>query len=49
MSDELIIRPIELADFDQVWPIIEGVVQAQETYAFDPQMEFPPTFPSIGS
>lgn len=38
MSDELIIRPIEAADFDQVWPIIEGVVQAQETYAFDPSM-----------
>ena len=39
MSDELIIRPIEAADFDQVWPIIRDVVQAQETYAFDPDMD----------
>ena len=39
MSDELIIRPIEPADFDQVWPIIRDVVQAQETYAFDPNMD----------
>jgi GNAT superfamily N-acetyltransferase len=39
MSDTLTIRPIEAADFDQVWPIIEGVVQAQETYAFDPHMD----------
>lgn len=40
MSDaELRIRPLEAADFDQVWPIIEGVVQAQETYAFDPDMD----------
>ena len=39
MSDELIIRPIEAADFDQVWPIIRDVVQAQETYAFDPNMD----------
>ena len=35
----MIIRPIEAADFDQVWPIIEGVVQAQETYAFDPHTD----------
>lgn len=33
------IRPITEADFDQVWPIIREVVQAQETYAFDPEME----------
>ena len=39
MSGELIIRPIEVADFDEVWPIIESVVQAQETYAFDPYMD----------
>jgi len=39
VSDELIIRPIEAADFDQVWPIIRDVVQAQETYAFDPNMD----------
>jgi ribosomal protein S18 acetylase RimI-like enzyme len=34
----LTIRPITRADFDQVWPIIREVVQAQETYAFDPHM-----------
>ncbi|MFG0586378.1 GNAT family N-acetyltransferase [Pseudomonas sp. zjy_9] len=40
MSDaELRIRPLEAADFDQVWPIIRDVVQAQETYAFDPDMD----------
>lgn len=40
MSDaELRIRPLEAADFDQVWPIILDVVQAQETYAFDPDMD----------
>lgn len=35
----LVIRPITAADFDQVWPIIRDVVQAQETYAFDPDMD----------
>ncbi|MGE8358465.1 N-acetyltransferase family protein [Pseudomonas sp.] len=35
----LTIRPITAADFDQVWPIIRDVVQAQETYAFDPAMD----------
>ncbi|MFY1021417.1 GNAT family N-acetyltransferase [Ectopseudomonas khazarica] len=40
MSDaELRIRPLEAADFDQVWLIIRDVVQAQETYAFDPDMD----------
>ena len=33
------LRPITEADFDQVWPIIREVVQAQETYAFDPEMD----------
>lgn len=33
------IRPIAEDDFDQVWPIIREVVQAQETYAFDPDMD----------
>lgn len=33
------IRLISDADFDQVWPIIHEVVQAQETYAFDPRMD----------
>ena len=38
-TTELTIRPIEAADFDQVWPIIRDVVQAQETYAYDPAMD----------
>lgn len=33
------IRPITAADFDQVWPIIQAVVQNQETYALDPAMD----------
>ncbi|MBA1250714.1 GNAT family N-acetyltransferase [Pseudomonas luteola] len=33
------IRPITAADFDQVWPIIQAVVQSQETYALDPAMD----------
>lgn len=33
------IRPITSTDFDQVWPIIREVVQARETYAFDPEMD----------
>jgi ribosomal protein S18 acetylase RimI-like enzyme len=33
------IRPITAADFDQVWPIIQAIVQGQETYAFDPAMD----------
>ena len=32
------IRPITESDFEQVWPIIETVVKAQETYAYDPHM-----------
>ena len=38
-ATELIIRPITEADFEQVWPIIRDVVQAQETYAYDPRMD----------
>ena len=33
------IRPITEADFDQVWPIIREVVQGQESYALDPDMD----------
>ena len=32
------IRPLEAADFDQVWPLIQQVAQARETYAYDPDM-----------
>ncbi|TBV03269.1 GNAT family N-acetyltransferase [Phytopseudomonas dryadis] len=33
------IRPITAVDFEQVWPIIRDIVQAQETYAYDPAMD----------
>jgi GNAT superfamily N-acetyltransferase len=33
------IRPIAEADFDRVWPIIQSVIKAQETYALDPDMD----------
>ncbi|KXJ31121.1 MULTISPECIES: GNAT family N-acetyltransferase [Pseudomonas] len=32
------IRPFVAADFDQVWPLIQQVAQARETYAYDPDM-----------
>jgi ribosomal protein S18 acetylase RimI-like enzyme len=35
----MIIRPIVAADFEQLWPIIQEVARAQESYAYDPQME----------
>lgn len=35
----LTIRPITADDFDQVWPIIREVAQAQQTYAYDPAMD----------
>ena len=35
----MIIRPIVEDDFEQLWPIMQTVVQAQDSYAYDPQME----------
>ncbi|MEJ3652460.1 GNAT family N-acetyltransferase [Actinomycetes bacterium KLBMP 9759] len=32
------IRPFEAADWPQVWPIMREIVQAQETYTYDPTM-----------
>ncbi len=32
------IREITKADFERFWPTFSAVIQAQETYAFDPEM-----------
>ncbi len=32
------IREITKADFESFWPTFSSVIQAQETYAFDPNM-----------
>ena len=34
------IREITKADFELFWPAFKSVIQAQETYAFDPNMNF---------
>lgn len=34
------IRALTKADFDVFWPCFRRLVQAQETYAFDPQLTF---------
>jgi len=34
------IRPMTAADFDGFWPTMQNIVQARETYAFDPQISF---------
>lgn len=32
------IRPMTQADFQTFWPVFYAIIQAQETYAFDPDM-----------
>jgi GNAT superfamily N-acetyltransferase len=32
------IRPMTPADFESFWPVFSDIIQAQETYAFDPDM-----------
>lgn len=32
------IRPMTVEDFDAFWPTFQAVIQAQETYAYDPDM-----------
>ncbi|KKD00809.1 GNAT family N-acetyltransferase [Photobacterium halotolerans] len=32
------IREMDTADFEQFWPEFRRIIQAQETYAFDPEM-----------
>ncbi|WP_120511885.1 GNAT family N-acetyltransferase [Photobacterium salinisoli] len=32
------IREMDAADFEQFWPEFRRIIQAQETYAFDPEM-----------
>ncbi|CAP57585.1 GNAT family N-acetyltransferase [Gluconacetobacter diazotrophicus] len=39
MPVPLQIRLMTASDFDAVWPILRGVVQARETYAWDPEMD----------
>ncbi|EXJ11276.1 ribosomal-protein-alanine acetyltransferase [Nitrincola nitratireducens] len=34
------IREMTKSDFEAFWPCFETVIQAQETYAFDPKMSF---------
>ncbi|WP_295893917.1 GNAT family N-acetyltransferase [uncultured Vibrio sp.] len=34
------IREMTQTDFEQFWPTFADVIQAQETYAFDPQMTY---------
>lgn len=32
------IKEITKSDFDSFWPTFSAIIQAQETYAFDPNM-----------
>ena len=32
------IRPMTPEDFDRFWPTFQAIVQARETYAFDPAL-----------
>ena len=34
------IRPMTPDDFDRFWPTFQAIVQARETYAFDPALSF---------
>ncbi|WP_034263354.1 GNAT family N-acetyltransferase [Actinospica robiniae] len=34
----MIVRAFESADWDQVWPIVEEIVRAADTYTYDPAM-----------
>ncbi|WP_033727503.1 GNAT family N-acetyltransferase [Pseudomonas cremoricolorata] len=34
------IRPMTAEDFERFWPTFQAVVQAQETYAYDPALSF---------
>lgn len=38
------IREITRADFESFWPTFSAVIQAQETYAFDPNMTLEQAF-----
>lgn len=39
-AESKLIRPITLSDFEIFWPEFKRVILAQETYAFDPNMDF---------
>jgi GNAT superfamily N-acetyltransferase len=32
------IRPMQAGDFSAFWPVFQAIIQAQESYAFDPQL-----------
>jgi hypothetical protein len=34
------ISDITKNDFETFWPIFKDIIQAQETYAFDPELDF---------
>ncbi len=34
------IKEITKSDFELFWPVFKDIIQAQETYAFDPDMDF---------
>jgi len=38
MAEQFEIRPMGKEDFDAFWPVFQAIVQAQETYAFDPKL-----------
>lgn len=40
IGNHISIRPLEKADFEQFWPEFFKIIQAQQTYAFDPTMSF---------
>ena len=37
-TPDLIIRPFEASDTDEVWPILEGTIRKGDTYAIDPEL-----------
>ncbi|MCO7223888.1 GNAT family N-acetyltransferase [Pleionea sp. CnH1-48] len=40
----MIIQSMTRADFEAFWPVFESVIQAQETYAFDPGLSMDEAF-----
>ena len=39
-QDDLELVPVTALLFEQFWPVFAAVIQAEETYAYDPQMTF---------
>lgn len=40
MSDALVIREIDAAEFDKVWPLFQSVIAGGDTYSYPPDMPF---------